>query len=283
LGLLELIPASLSAYAALVSAKTKSQEAASAEKDSSTKTAPKKGKAIGFLLLGVIIAVGGFWGASMLKGRIVTLKKPAIVAKIEQGETRNLSFGGYKWRVLDVQSDRALLITEDVIEKHPYNNVFTDVTWEDCTRRIYLNGEFFYRTFSEDEQEWILEVTNENADNQWYGTKGGNPTKDRVFLLSIEEVVKYFGDSGDLKAHKGWYWEDGKDVLKDGKGYYINDQYNINRLAKFNNNGFWWWLRSPGGYQAYAAYVRTDGSVDLGGGYVVLIGCGVRPALWLNL
>jgi hypothetical protein len=34
-----------------------------------------------------------------------------------------------------------------------------------------------------------------------------------VFLLSIDEIVKYFGDSRDLRNRKGWYYyEDGKHV-----------------------------------------------------------------------
>ena len=167
------------------------------------------------------------------------------------------SFGGYTWRVLDEQDGKVLLITEDIIEQRPYNAAAEDVTWETCTLRTYLNGEF-YSKFSAQEQAMILETRNTNPDNQWYGTDGGNDTMDRVFLLSVEEVVKYFGDSGDLAARKGWYWEDGK-VLKDGKGYYISDQYNSERAAKFNN-----------------------GDVGLSGSDVN-IEFGVRPALWLKL
>jgi len=28
---------------------------------------------------------------------------------------------------------------------------------------------------------------------------------DYIFLLRVEEIVKYFGDSGDLEKRKGWY------------------------------------------------------------------------------
>jgi hypothetical protein len=209
-------------------------------------------------------------------------QKPDIVTKIKRGETRNLLFGPYAWRVLDIQGDRALLITEDVIEQRHYNASLEAVTWEGCTLRAYLNGEFC-RKFSPQERRIISENENPNEDNQWYGTDGGGDTRDRVFLLSLEEVVKHFGDSGDLAARKGWYWEDGKDVLKDGKGYYINDQYNSERVAKFNNSGYWWWLRSPGGSQILAAFVRSGGNVALDGHFVYNDSVGVRPALWLNL
>ena len=29
---------------------------------------------------------------------------------------------------------------------------------------------------------------NENPDNQWYGSKGGEDTKDAIFLLSVERL-----------------------------------------------------------------------------------------------
>jgi len=53
--------------------------------------------------------------------------------------------------VLDVQGDKALMITKDVIEKRPYNVQDTDVTWETCDLRKYLNGEFLQK-FTEEER-----------------------------------------------------------------------------------------------------------------------------------
>ncbi|MDR1135442.1 MAG: DUF6273 domain-containing protein [Clostridiales Family XIII bacterium] len=199
-----------------------------------------------------------------------------------KGKRRNLKFGRYKWRVLDIQGDKALLLTENIIEKCPYNTDYMDVTWESCTLRKYLNGEFLSK-FNSQEQEMILETTNTNLNNQWYGINGGKRTTDKAFLLSIDEVVKYFGDSGDLANHKGWYWRNNKFELKDGKGYYINDQYNNERMAKCGDEGAWWWLRSPGHNSGDAAHVFTDGELIMGGLSVDCGHVGVRPALWLNL
>ncbi|MDR0474164.1 MAG: DUF6273 domain-containing protein, partial [Treponema sp.] len=53
-----------------------------------------------------------------------------------------IRFGGYTWRVLDVQGGEALIITEEVIEQRKYNNVYKDVSWETCDLRKYLNGGF---------------------------------------------------------------------------------------------------------------------------------------------
>ncbi|MGG6312417.1 DUF6273 domain-containing protein [Paenibacillus macerans] len=51
-----------------------------------------------------------------------------------------LSFGGYNWRVLDTQSNAALIITEDIIEQRAYHDAYKDITWADCALRKYLNG-----------------------------------------------------------------------------------------------------------------------------------------------
>jgi len=183
-------------------------------------------------------------------------------------------FGDYDWYVLDVQGNRALLLSEDVVETRPYNTECADVTWEDCTLRAYLNGAF-YESFGKEERARIALTRNENPDNTWggwwedepFGTPGGNPTDDRVFLLSVEEILKYYPG---LKLYRegpwaGWRYEaDARLVTKSYKS----------RLH--------WWLRSPGGYQGSAAVVSYLGSVDLGGFGVYNEG-GVRPALWLNL
>ena len=161
-------------------------------------------------------------------------------------------FGGLDWRVLDVKDGKALLITEDIVEKRAYNDEFVDVTWETCSLRNYLNGNFLRAHFSAEEQGRIALTTVANNDNAQYGTPGGNDTQDKLFLLSIEEANSYFADKAD-------------------------------RVAKYNGPDYWWWLRSPGNYASYAAYVSNDGGVGAGGDDVNRVNNGVRPALWLNL
>ncbi|MDR1832854.1 MAG: DUF6273 domain-containing protein [Fusobacteriaceae bacterium] len=197
----------------------------------------------------------------------------------------SIQFGSYDWRVLDVKNGKALLIAQDITHVNmPYNEEWVDVTWETCTLRKWLNEEFFY-SFSAEEQRQIVPTANINENNQWYGINGGRNTQDRIFLLSISEVVKYLGDSGDLKNRKGWYWEGDKWILKDSKGYAINDQFNQKRITKYNGSVAWWWLRSPGYVSNHAAIVDYDGRVNMDGGGVIGASDdgGVRPALWLSL
>jgi hypothetical protein len=100
----------------------------------------------------------------------------------------NIEFGKYEWRVLDIQNNSALIITEYIIEQRAYHDAYKDITWADCTLRKYLNDEF-YNKFTITDKSRIIPVINKNHDNQWYGTKGGVDTKDSIFLLSVEEVV----------------------------------------------------------------------------------------------
>ena len=42
-----------------------------------------------------------------------------------------------EWRVLHVEEDRALMVTEDGIECLPYNDKESNVTWETCSLRAW--------------------------------------------------------------------------------------------------------------------------------------------------
>ncbi|HEY8422203.1 MAG TPA: DUF6273 domain-containing protein [Thermoclostridium sp.] len=193
-----------------------------------------------------------------------------------------IEFGGYNWRILDIQNSAALIITEEIIDQRSYHNFYKEITWAECSLRSYLNGEFYDR-FSPEEKSRIIPVLNKNLDNQWHGAKGGEDTEDRIFLLSIEEVCTYFGDSRLKLYNRGKnqrYWLERK------------DENNINRIAMLRgaNGSWWWWLRSPGRYNVRAAYIHGDGNIGMQGNNVKKGNAsdgrctgGVRPALWLKL
>ena len=62
-----------------------------------------------------------------------------------------IKFGKYKWCVLDVQGEIALLISNYIIERSEYYRDYiepqefeaTVITWESSTIRKYLNGAFY--------------------------------------------------------------------------------------------------------------------------------------------
>ena len=198
-----------------------------------------------------------------------------------------IKFGKYDWWVLDVQDGKALILSDRPIEKRKYDKDFDykyadylTVTWDSCDLRKYLNGEF-YDTFSPQEKVRIVKTTVTTNNNPWWPERtGGMNTDDWIFLLSIEEVVQYFGDSGQL-ANKN------PDNFRT-----INDQFNDARIA-LNEDGIvaegngGWWLRSPGYRGVSAAFVYGFGVINICGKPVndplMAGGGGVRPALWLEL
>jgi len=194
-----------------------------------------------------------------------------------------ITFGKYEWRVLDIQDNTALLITEYIIEQRAYHEAYKDITWADCSIRKYLNGDF-YDKFDVNDKERIIPVLNKNPDNQWYGSKGGADTRDNIFLLSLEEVCKYFGNSLSKLQNRGKnqrYWFERK------------DENNSKRLARLQDKEWcwWWWLRSPGRVNVKAVYIfGTDGNIGIQGNNILKGNIsdgkctgGVRPAMWINM
>jgi hypothetical protein len=188
---------------------------------------------------------------------------------LQKGATR-VQFGEYIWRVLAVEDGKALIITETIIENRPFNVEWKTITWEKCDIRKYLNGEFYDR-FSADEKKMISETKNENPDNPLYGTAAGRSTTDNVFLLSLEDVVKYFGDSGQL--------ENISDV-----GQMIDDEYNgVRATVDGDGKKCYWWLRTFGYSSAEVVVIDYDGVIQVDGDVFAKDTGGVRPALWLKL
>ena len=157
-------------------------------------------------------------------------------------------YGDKLWRVLD---DSGFLFSEDLLETKAYHDTLSGITWENCTLRSYLNGQTFLNSnFTGTEQDAIKDTTVTNDSNPDHGTAGGNNTTDKLFLLSLAEVrnTDYGFGSDATRAASSW-----------------------------------WWLRSPGDGDDFAAYVLGDGYVRSGGRDVLSGDGSVRPALNLNL
>lgn len=176
-----------------------------------------------------------------------------------------------EWTVLDKDGMSLLLISKQALDCQQYNTSYTDVTWESCSLRKWMNGTFLNKAFNAEEQAQIQNTTVSADKNPEYNTNPGNATTDKVFLLSINEVEKYFNSDEARKCAPTAYAK--------AQGAYTSDIYKTASGAAT----CWWWLRSPGYNQNSAADVYNDGSVDFGG-YIVNYGTdAVRPALWINL
>jgi hypothetical protein len=182
-----------------------------------------------------------------------------------------LPWSGYSWHVLCLENDRALLFSDKVVTESCYgvDDGETDLVWENCCLREYLNTAF-YQSLDMRLKTLVVKTKLSNKANQWYGVSGGSDTEDTVFLLSIEEVVRYFDDSGQLADRPS----------NDETSIY--DCYNCDRIAdNIEGAASAWWLRSPGEYGC-AAYVGADGTIAMDG-MDTHSKRGVRPALWIKI
>lgn len=153
------------------------------------------------------------------------------------------------WKVLDAVNGAALIFSTDSVHTMAYHLPGGNITWKDSEIRKWLNNEFTEEYFSPDEQSRILISNVNNEDNPNYHTPGGEPTSDKVFLLSINDVNSFIPD-------------------KEARAL-----------------GYTWWLRSPGSNQNNVAIVDSYGNVNMSGNIASnsFGKYGIRPAMWISV
>ena len=176
-----------------------------------------------------------------------------------------------EWMVLDKDGMSLLLVSKQALDRQQYNTSYTDVTWENCSLRKWMNGTFLNNAFSTEKQAQIQNTTVSADNNPQYSTNPGNATMDKVFLLSINEVEKYFNSDEARKCAPTAYAK--------AQRAWTSDTYKTPSGAAT----CYWWLRSPGLNQGRAADVNFDGSVYEYGGSVNGGDLAVRPAMWISI
>ena len=175
-----------------------------------------------------------------------------------------ITFGDYhgaiEWQVLSVQPDRIFVISRQGIDCRQYNNTSAAVTWETCSLRTWLNGDFIAAAFNAAEQGRILTTEVINSRPGRYGPDG-NDTMDRVYILNMQESAAYFPTEEARKT--------------------TATSYAVDRGAATDAAGTcFWWLRSRGEIRNKAAYVYSNGKRAYL--YVSNYHCCVRPVMWLS-
>lgn len=217
-------------------------------------------------------------------------EKAKIGGEVKVGNT--VTFGSYEqdndisngkeaieWIVLAVKDGKALLLSKYGLDSQPFNKEYEGVTWENCTLRVWLNGDFADAAFGEAEKAIICETKLVNADNPTEGTDGGNDTTDKIFILSLDEAVNTeYGFSGDHNA---------EDALRQcAPTAYARS---LNCLTEENTSSVYygncrWRLRTPSFDSdvildvAAGGTIKLDGGLSIGGSMIA-----VRPALWIDL
>ena len=186
-----------------------------------------------------------------------------------------VSFGSYEqdndpsngaepieWIVVDTDGASAVLLSRFGLDTIRYNEEQTEVTWETCTLRRWLNGAFLDAAFSADEQARLLTAQVPAEVNPEYETVSGNDTDDRVYLAG-------FAETGLLP----------RSALRCEPTEYAKAQ----GAFLYPEGTCGWWLRSRGANRNMAACVNGEGRVDHSGGSVEIYNRVVRPMIAVAL
>ena len=182
-----------------------------------------------------------------------------------------------EWVVLAVQDGRGFLMSRRGLIAMAYHTEDTDVTWEACALRAWLNNEFYREAFSEEEKAAILLTDVDNSTVQRYSKwkKPKEPdTQDYVYLLSYAEARKYLG------TEKGVYSRKARIAPTDyavETGAHVEETI---RTAEGERTG-WWMLRSPGGRNHGASCVNNGGGLS-DCNVTLASGC-ICPVMWVDL
>lgn len=217
-----------------------------------------------------------------------------------------------KWRVLDKDGDRLFVLCDKLIDSFSYNHNpdqtnLDAVTWENSSIRAFLNDPAgFLSCFNEDELAMMEMTHNENkAANEELLKYWGSfedvgeatysdlakqnkadeaDTDDKVFLLSFQEVEKYFGAASEpsidpdypfssMPRNEKWIAYVTKAVQDNGSGYFDSrtaaGAWMTRTLSRANEK-----------FGNEVTYISSDGQVFNYFTYVPLF---IRPAMWIKI
>lgn len=172
------------------------------------------------------------------------------------------------WDVLAEEGNRKLLLSRKAVAKRPYHDADEPVSWETCSLRAWLNGDFYRAAFNDYEKQRILKVPVTADRNTYCNTDAGNSTDDHVFLLSLPEVNALLRRKLSAKRKCEADPADAPDADNDNKAA--------------DDTGCVWWLRSPGSEKNEAACVNGDGQISNFGLPATTPTIAVRPCIWVR-
>jgi hypothetical protein len=196
----------------------------------------------------------------IVQHEITDIKKASVgdyvlFGSYEQDDNSANGKEAIEWIVLNIQNNRALLLSCYALDRSKFNTSFVDkANWGDSSMRSWLNGTFINNDFSKEERAIIPTVSiNTNKVN----------TKDQVFVLSVSEVNSYFGSDEERLCEP--------------------TEYALSKGCPASGENCWWWLRTQGSPSSWMeSSVNPDGSVNTNG-HNVISQIAVRPAMWIDL
>lgn len=169
-----------------------------------------------------------------------------------------------EWIVLQKEGNRIMLISRYCLDVQKFHNAAIDVTWENSSLRKWLNETFLNKAFQSSESKLIATTLVENPENYRTGTNCGKDTKDKIYLLNVQEA-------------KTLYLTD-EERIAQATSYVIKQNATVDEAGNC-----YWWLRSSGNDNSVASLVGQSGGVSYGGTNVDSGKYTVRPVLWIEL
>ena len=176
-----------------------------------------------------------------------------------------------QWLVLEKQEDKILVLSKYALDyvyfseenkNYELPQQVKNVSWENSTVRKWLNNEFVRESFSAEEANRIPTVTvSVNANDEYYLDEGED-TKDRLFLLSVDEALEYFPTDEERICLATEYIK--------GNVAIVGNQTDSNAM---------WGLRTRKKGNIYVSVLWNGDFYNNSVGDIVI----VRPAMWINL
>lgn len=208
-------------------------------------------------------------------------KTPAV--EKEEESFKYVTFGSYEqdnnpdngkeaieWLVLEEKGGKALLVSRYILDANHVEE-FYDI-WEERPIRTWLNEEFYNAAFSKQEKKSVIESKIANPDNDGYDVKASE-TKERVFLLSVNEVERYFGENDSVYGNSR--------LATSATAYAVAQGVRVMEYGGIGDGNSDWDLRSNGYHEGYAAWVNDCGQT-YAGGHAQAENRGIRPAIYID-
>ena len=226
-----------------------------------------------------------------------------VLGSYEQDNDLSNGAEPIEWLVLERNGNDLLVISRYGLDCVPYNDSETDVTWETCSLRKWLNDQFMNSAFNPTEKSVIIETdvkaeknpirfaTYEQINEELIAA--GNDTLDMIFILSWD----------DIKTNSRFVTRR-VDMNYAGVPHMVSracvpTNYAIARGALSSdfyvkgNEAEWgvdpgsiickWWIRNPGSSNSVAVVIGDVGTVNRHGVSVNADSITVRPAMWVTI
>ena len=142
------------------------------------------------------------------------------IGRCEQDGNRQNGQEDIEWEVIGREDDDLILISKYILDAEKLNNQHKICKYENSVIRKKLQN-LYNEYFNDKEKDLLIERNNENYKSILDGENGSEITKEKLFILSIDDIRKYIGDTN--KAY---------DILKSENTYYLSIRDDIQRLPK---------------------------------------------------